>query len=147
MARLGCSSWQARLISRARHMPGWLGIVLDHGHCEALCAPESPTLLLVRGRSGVLPSISRSGCWIRTARQPMRRASMPREARGAPVRAFLNGKGGILLIGVASSGEPTGLEYGIRDFSDRKTIDGFESRFRRADGEFAEAALINHPKH
>jgi len=48
------------------------------------------------------------------------------------VCALLNGEGGILLIGVANSGEPTGLEDDIRDFKDRKTIDGFESRFRDA---------------
>ena len=48
------------------------------------------------------------------------------------VCAFLNGEGGILLIGVANSGEPTGLEDDIRDFKDRKTIDGFELRFRDA---------------
>ena len=48
------------------------------------------------------------------------------------VCAFLNGEGGILLIGVANSGELTGLEDDIRDFKDRKTIDGFESRFRDA---------------
>lgn len=48
------------------------------------------------------------------------------------VCAFLNGEGGILLIGVANSGEPTGLEDDIRDFKDRKTIDGFESTFRDA---------------
>ena len=46
--------------------------------------------------------------------------------------AFLNGEGGILLIGVADSGEPTGLEDDIQDFKDRKNIDGFESRFRDA---------------
>jgi serine/threonine protein kinase len=48
------------------------------------------------------------------------------------VCAFLNDEGGILLIGVTNSGEPTGLEDDIRDFSDRKTTDGFESRFRDA---------------
>jgi serine/threonine protein kinase len=48
------------------------------------------------------------------------------------VCAFLNGEGGTLLIGVANSGEPAGLEDDIRDFRDRKTIDGFESRFREA---------------
>jgi serine/threonine protein kinase len=48
------------------------------------------------------------------------------------VCAFLNGEGGILLIGVANSGEATGLEDDIGDFKDRKTIDGFESRFRDA---------------
>ena len=48
------------------------------------------------------------------------------------VCAFLNGEGGILLIGVANSGKPAGLEDDIRDFTDRKTIDGFESRFRDA---------------
>ena len=48
------------------------------------------------------------------------------------VCAFLNGEGGILLIGVADSGEPTGLQDDIQDFKDRKTSDGFESRFRGA---------------
>jgi predicted HTH transcriptional regulator len=48
------------------------------------------------------------------------------------VCAFLNGEGGTLLIGVANSGEPTGLEDDIRDFSDRRTTDGFELRFRDA---------------
>ena len=48
------------------------------------------------------------------------------------VCAFLNGEGGILLIGVANSGEPTGLEDDIRDFKDRNNTDGFESRFRDA---------------
>jgi serine/threonine protein kinase len=48
------------------------------------------------------------------------------------VCAFLNGEGGTLLIGVANSGEPTGLKEDIRDFKDRQTIDGFESRFRDA---------------
>jgi serine/threonine protein kinase len=48
------------------------------------------------------------------------------------VCAFLNGEGGTLLIGVANSGEPTGLDDDIRDFKDRQTIDGFESRFRDA---------------
>jgi predicted HTH transcriptional regulator len=38
------------------------------------------------------------------------------------VCAFLNGEGGILLIGVANSGEPTGLEDDIRDFKDRKIL-------------------------
>ena len=48
------------------------------------------------------------------------------------VCAFLNGEGGTLLIGVANSGEPTGLEDDIQDFSDRRTTDGFESRLRDA---------------
>jgi serine/threonine protein kinase len=48
------------------------------------------------------------------------------------VCAFLNGEGGTLLIGVANSGEPTGLEDDMRSFSDRQNIDGFESRFRDA---------------
>lgn len=48
------------------------------------------------------------------------------------VCAFLNGEGGILLIGVADSGKPTGLEDDIRDFKNSNNIDGFESRFREA---------------
>lgn len=48
------------------------------------------------------------------------------------VCAFLNGKGGTLLIGVADTGEPKGLEDDLHDFSDKKTIDGFELRFRAA---------------
>ena len=66
------------------------------------------------------------------------------------VCAFLNGEGGTLLIGVADSGEPTGLEDDIRDFSDRKTTDGFESRFREAlvtglDPESSHLAVISFP--
>ena len=66
------------------------------------------------------------------------------------VCAFLNGEGGTLLIGVANSGEPTGLEDDIRDFSDRKTTDGFESRFREAlvtglDPESSHLAAISFP--
>jgi serine/threonine protein kinase len=48
------------------------------------------------------------------------------------VCAFLNGDGGTLLIGVANSGEPTGLEDDLRDFSENRTVDGFELRFRDA---------------
>jgi predicted RNase H-like nuclease len=29
--------------------PGWLGIVLDHGHCEALCAPRIADLVAGAG--------------------------------------------------------------------------------------------------
>jgi serine/threonine protein kinase len=66
------------------------------------------------------------------------------------VCAFLNGEGGTLLIGVANSGEPTGLEDDIQDFSDRKSIDGFESRFRDAlvaglDPESSHLAAISFP--
>ena len=66
------------------------------------------------------------------------------------VCAFLNGEGGILLIGVANSGEPTGLEDDIRDFKDRKTVDGFESRFREAlvaglDPESSHLATVSFP--
>jgi serine/threonine protein kinase len=48
------------------------------------------------------------------------------------VCAFLNGEGGTLLIGVANSGEPTGLEDDIADFKDKRTTDGFELKFREA---------------
>jgi len=48
------------------------------------------------------------------------------------VCAFLNSGGGTLLIGVADSGEPTGLEDDLQDFSDKKTVDGFELKFRGA---------------
>jgi serine/threonine protein kinase len=66
------------------------------------------------------------------------------------VCAFLNGEGGTLLIGVADSGEPTGLEDDIRDFSERQTTDGFESRFRDAliaglDPESSHLAAISFP--
>jgi serine/threonine protein kinase len=44
--------------------------------------------------------------------------------------AFLNRGGGTLLIGVADTGEPKGLEDDLQDFSDKKTVDGFELRFR-----------------
>jgi serine/threonine protein kinase len=48
------------------------------------------------------------------------------------VCAFLNSGGGTLLIGVADTGEPKGLQDDLQDFSDKKTIDGFELRFRDA---------------
>lgn len=48
------------------------------------------------------------------------------------VCAFLNSGGGTLLIGVADTGEPTGLEDDLNDISVKKTVDGFELRFRDA---------------
>ena len=48
------------------------------------------------------------------------------------VCAFLNSGGGTLLIGVADTGEPKGLEDDLQDFSDKKTVDGFELKFREA---------------
>ena len=48
------------------------------------------------------------------------------------VCAFLNGSGGTLLIGVADSGVPVGLEDELQDFADRRTVDGFELRLRGA---------------
>jgi serine/threonine protein kinase len=48
------------------------------------------------------------------------------------VCAFLNSGGGTLLIGVADTGELKGLEDDLQDFSDKKTVDGFELRFREA---------------
>ena len=48
------------------------------------------------------------------------------------VCAFLNAGGGTLLIGVADSGEPTGLQDDLQDFSDKKTVDSFELKFRDA---------------
>lgn len=48
------------------------------------------------------------------------------------VCAFLNTAGGTLLIGVADSGQPTGLQDDLQDFSDKKTVDNFELKFRDA---------------
>ena len=48
------------------------------------------------------------------------------------VCAFLNSGGGTLLIGVANTGEPKGLEDDLQDFSDNKTVDAFELKFRDA---------------
>ena len=48
------------------------------------------------------------------------------------VCAFLNSGGGTLLIGMADTGEPKGLEDDLQDFSANKTVDGFELRFRDA---------------
>ena len=48
------------------------------------------------------------------------------------VCAFLNSVGGTLLIGVADTGEPTGLENDLNDISTKKTVDGFEVRLRDA---------------
>jgi len=54
------------------------------------------------------------------------------KAKVKTVCAFLNSGGGTLLIGVADSGEPTGLGDDLQDFADKKTVDGFELRFRDA---------------
>jgi serine/threonine protein kinase len=48
------------------------------------------------------------------------------------VCAFLNSHGGTLLIGVSDTGEPKGLEDDLQDFSGKKTVDGFELKFRDA---------------
>jgi predicted HTH transcriptional regulator len=48
------------------------------------------------------------------------------------VCAFLNSGGGTLLIGVADTGEPKGLEDDLSDISAKKTVDGFELRLRDA---------------
>ena len=48
------------------------------------------------------------------------------------VCAFLNSGAGTLMIGVADTGEPTGLEDDLKDFLDHKTVDGFELKFRDA---------------
>jgi serine/threonine protein kinase len=48
------------------------------------------------------------------------------------VCSFLNGEGGTLMIGVADTGEPKGLEDDLQDFSDKKTVDNFELKFRDA---------------
>ena len=48
------------------------------------------------------------------------------------VCAFLNGVGGTLLIGVADSGDPTGLDDDLRSSERNSTLDGFERRFRDA---------------
>jgi serine/threonine protein kinase len=48
------------------------------------------------------------------------------------VCALLNSDGGTLLIGVTDSGEPAGLQDDLQDFSNKKTVDGFELRFRDA---------------
>jgi serine/threonine protein kinase len=48
------------------------------------------------------------------------------------VCAFLNTGGGTLLIGVAATGESKGLEDDLQSFSDGKTTDNFERKFRVA---------------
>jgi serine/threonine protein kinase len=48
------------------------------------------------------------------------------------VCAFLNTGGGTLLIGVADTGEPKGLEDDLQSFSDDKTTDNFQRKFRAA---------------
>ena len=48
------------------------------------------------------------------------------------VCAFLNSGGGTLLIGVANNGEPKGLDDDLQDFSESKTVDAFELKFRDA---------------
>jgi serine/threonine protein kinase len=48
------------------------------------------------------------------------------------VCAFFNTAGGTLLIGVADSGQPTGLQDDLQDFSGKQTVDSFELKFRDA---------------
>jgi serine/threonine protein kinase len=64
--------------------------------------------------------------------QMQKRSTEVLRASMKTVCAFLDSGGGTLLIGVADTGEPKGLEDDLQDFSDKKTIDGFELRFRDA---------------
>jgi predicted HTH transcriptional regulator len=48
------------------------------------------------------------------------------------VGAFLNSGGGTLLIGVADSGEPLGLQDDLQNFSGKGTADSFELRLGQA---------------
>jgi serine/threonine protein kinase len=48
------------------------------------------------------------------------------------VGAFLNTCDGTLLIGVADTGELTGLDDDLKDFSEKKTVDEFELKFRNS---------------
>jgi serine/threonine protein kinase len=48
------------------------------------------------------------------------------------VCAFLNGEGGTLLIGLTDTGEAKGLDDDLQDFSEKKTVDAFEMKFRDA---------------
>jgi serine/threonine protein kinase len=61
-----------------------------------------------------------------------KRSSEVQRASMKTVCAFLNSAAGTLLIGVADTGKPTGLEDDLQDFSDKKTVDGFELKFRDA---------------
>ena len=61
-----------------------------------------------------------------------KRSTEVQRASMKTVCAFLNSGGGTLLIGVADTGKPTGLEDDLQDFSDKKTVDGFELKFRDA---------------
>lgn len=61
-----------------------------------------------------------------------RRSAEVLKASLKTVCAFLNGGGGTLLIGVADTGELKGLEDDLQDFSDKKTVDSFELKFRDA---------------
>ena len=64
--------------------------------------------------------------------QLQRRSTEVLRASMKTVCAFLNSGGGTLLVGVADTGEPTGLKDDLQDFSNKKTVDGFELRFRDA---------------
>ena len=61
-----------------------------------------------------------------------RRSTEVLKASVKAVCAFLNSGGGTLLIGVSDTGVPKGLDDDLRDFADKRTVDGFELRFRDA---------------
>jgi serine/threonine protein kinase len=64
--------------------------------------------------------------------QLQKRSAEVLKASMKTVCAFLNTAGGTLLIGVADSGQPTGLQDDLQDFSGKKTVDSFELKFRDA---------------
>jgi serine/threonine protein kinase len=85
--------------------------------------------LLIAGGESALLEFKQTMRW---DTQLQKRSAEVLKASMKTVCAFLNCEGGTLLIGVADTGEPKGLEDDLQDISDHKTVDGFERRFRDA---------------
>jgi serine/threonine protein kinase len=85
--------------------------------------------LLIAGGESVLLEFKQTMRW--DTRLQQRSASVLKGSLKT-VCAFVNSGGGTLLIGVADTGEPKGLEDDLQDFSDKKTVDAFELKFRDA---------------
>jgi serine/threonine protein kinase len=85
-------------------------------------------LLIAAGESGSL-EFKQTMRW---DTQLQKRSTEVLRANMKTVCAFLNSDGGTLLIGVANTGEPKGLQDDLNDMFDKRTADGFELRFREA---------------
>jgi predicted HTH transcriptional regulator len=85
--------------------------------------------LLIAGGESVSLEFKQTMRW---DTQLQKRSTQLLRANMKTVCAFLNSEGGTLLIGVANTGEPKGLEEDLNDMLERRTVDGFELRLRDA---------------